>query len=373
MRWRIVAVAVVVGCGILVNPMHADAATKADPSAESGYRLAGQDGSVYSFGATYAGSAAGVRLAGTIVGIASTPRFGYWLVASDGGVFGYGDAHFYGSAGSVRLAAPVVGMAATPSGRGYWLVASDGGVFGYGDARFHGSPAGKVRAPVVGIAVQRTLDPYRPGTTGYDISWPQCGHPYPAPPHDITIVGVNGGRMYTRNPCLGSEAAWAGPSLTLYVNADGLPDDTTSGLYGPRGTCAVADLACRSYNYGRNAASYDVTYTRSLGIDSAMWWLDVEIGKPWRTDRLDANVEVIRGLLDGLRTYGYIVGIYSTNYQWGVITGGGYTPGTPIWVPGAHNLTEAKQQCAPAHGFGGGTTWVTQWTVVYDQDYACPI
>ena len=30
--------------------------------------------------------------------------------------------------------APFVGMAATPDGGGYWLVASDGGVFAYGDA-----------------------------------------------------------------------------------------------------------------------------------------------------------------------------------------------------------------------------------------------
>ena len=370
-----IAVVVAVVCAGLVISTRAGAVglAKSDPPAESGYRLAGRDGNVFSFGATYSGSAAGVPLAAPIVGIASTPQFGYWLASADGGVFGYGDARFYGSAGSVRLAEPVVGMAATPSGRGYWLAASDGGIFGYGDARFHGSPAGKVPAPIVGIAVQRTLDPYRPGTTGYDISWPQCGHPYPAPPHDITIVGVNDGRMYTQNPCLASEAAWAGPTLTLYVNADGLPDDTTSGLHGPRGTCAVADLSCRSYNYGRNAASFDVKYTSGLGIDSAMWWLDVEIGKPWRTDHLDANVEVIRGLLDGLRSYGYIVGIYSTNYQWGVITGGGYTPGTPIWVPGARNLTEAKTYCSPAHAFGGGTTWLTQWTVVYDQDYACPI
>ena len=34
---------------------------------------------------------------------------------------------------------PIVGMAATPTGDGYWLAASDGGVFGFGDAAFHGS------------------------------------------------------------------------------------------------------------------------------------------------------------------------------------------------------------------------------------------
>ena len=35
---------------------------------------------------------------------------------------------------------PIVGIA-VPSGRGYWLVASDGGIFSFGDAHFYGSPA----------------------------------------------------------------------------------------------------------------------------------------------------------------------------------------------------------------------------------------
>jgi hypothetical protein len=30
-------------------------------------------------------------------------------------------------------------MASTPSGNGYWLVASDGGIFSFGDATFHGA------------------------------------------------------------------------------------------------------------------------------------------------------------------------------------------------------------------------------------------
>jgi hypothetical protein len=38
---------------------------------------------------------------------------GYWLVASDGGIFALGDAGFYGSAGSLPLTRPVVGMAGT--------------------------------------------------------------------------------------------------------------------------------------------------------------------------------------------------------------------------------------------------------------------
>ena len=83
-----------------------------------------------------------IRLNRPIVGMAATPGGrGYWLVASDGGIFTFGDAGFFGSAGALPLNAPIVGMAATPDGGGYWLVASDGGIFTYGDAGFFGSPA----------------------------------------------------------------------------------------------------------------------------------------------------------------------------------------------------------------------------------------
>jgi len=78
---------------------------------------------------------------------------GYWLVASDGGLFSYGDAGYYGSTGNQTLNKPVVGMAATPDGRGYWLVASDGGLFSYGDAGYYGSTGNQtLNKPVVGMA-----------------------------------------------------------------------------------------------------------------------------------------------------------------------------------------------------------------------------
>ena len=83
------------------------------------------------------GSMAKVHLNSPIVGIAATPDGqGYWLVAADGGVFGFGNAHYYGSlAVSTHLNRAIVGIAATADGRGYWLVSSDGGIFAFGDAR----------------------------------------------------------------------------------------------------------------------------------------------------------------------------------------------------------------------------------------------
>jgi hypothetical protein len=94
-------------------------------------------------GAAYLGDLAGVALDRPVVGMAATPTgHGYWLVASDGGVFSFGDARFYGSTGGITLDKPVVGMAATPTGHGYWLVASDGGVFSFGGGLFYGSLGG---------------------------------------------------------------------------------------------------------------------------------------------------------------------------------------------------------------------------------------
>ena len=107
-----------------------------------GYRLASAGGHVSSFGLSGDGSVPG-RLARPVVGITSTlDRQGYWLTATDGGIFAFGDARFFGSTGGVRLSRPVVGMAATPDGKGYWFVAADGGVFAFGDAAFYGSGAG---------------------------------------------------------------------------------------------------------------------------------------------------------------------------------------------------------------------------------------
>jgi hypothetical protein len=46
-----------------------------------------------------------------VVSIGTTPDgHGYWEVASDGGIFAFGNAAFDGSAGGAPLVKPVVGM-----------------------------------------------------------------------------------------------------------------------------------------------------------------------------------------------------------------------------------------------------------------------
>ena len=97
-----------------------------------------------------------------IVGMDATPTGkGYWLVASDGGVFCFGDAGFHGSTGAINLNRPIVGIASTPTGKGYWIVASDGGIFCFGDAEFRGSTGAiHLNRPIVGMAATRTGDGY---------------------------------------------------------------------------------------------------------------------------------------------------------------------------------------------------------------------
>ncbi len=106
-----------------------------------GYWMVASDGGVFSFGdARFFGSTGSLVLNKPIVGMSPISDLGgYWLVASDGGIFSFGDAQFYGSTGSLVLNKPIVGMSPTPDNRGYWLVASDGGVFSFGDAQFYGS------------------------------------------------------------------------------------------------------------------------------------------------------------------------------------------------------------------------------------------
>ncbi len=53
----------------------------------------------------------------------------------------------------MHLNKPIVGMAVMPDNGGYWLVASDGGIFPFGDAPGYGSEGGThLNQPIVGMA-----------------------------------------------------------------------------------------------------------------------------------------------------------------------------------------------------------------------------
>jgi hypothetical protein len=131
--------------------------------------MVASDGGIFTFGdARFFGSTGDIALNQPIVGMAPTPTGrGYWLVASDGGIFTFGDARFFGSTGNIALNQPIVGMASTPTSDGYWLAASDGGIFTFGTAGFHGSLPGQGSTQkAVGIEARPSGRGYWIGTTG---------------------------------------------------------------------------------------------------------------------------------------------------------------------------------------------------------------
>jgi hypothetical protein len=87
---------------------------------------------------------------------------GYWLVASDGGVFAFGSAGYFGSEGAAVLSEPVVGMAAAPDGGGYWLVTGEVPDIGAQIGAYMATRSDNVTAAVSDIRTGVTYT-YRPG------------------------------------------------------------------------------------------------------------------------------------------------------------------------------------------------------------------
>jgi hypothetical protein len=105
-----------------------------------GYWMVATDGAVYGFGDARnlgdapVGTASAVDLEPTRSGA------GYWVVDDAGRVFSFGDAVWRGDVNRSRLAAGerVTSLSATPSGAGYWIFTSRGRVLAFGDAPFLG-------------------------------------------------------------------------------------------------------------------------------------------------------------------------------------------------------------------------------------------
>src|SRR5438270_12077849 len=75
---------------------------------------------VLSFAGSVTGPAQATDGRAAAVGTAAAAApSGCWMVASDGGIFAFGDAKFSGSTGNIKLTQPITGIAATPDGGGY--------------------------------------------------------------------------------------------------------------------------------------------------------------------------------------------------------------------------------------------------------------
>ncbi len=363
---------------------------------------------------------------------------GYYLVAADGGVFAFGDAPFFGAASSEKLTKPIVGMTLTPEGSGYWLLSADGGVFAYGDAPFLGAPSssggkgnfiaiagglGRHQPPAAPPAVEAEAPAPAPaspapvsaaadapaaaspapaaepavssktskartpkvapkpkperqldGQFGWDISYPQCGGSFPPGPMAYTIIGVNGGRAFKYNKCLGEQWRWArsqGPA-GIYVNIH-FPRgeaELAAGATSDRQPDCNGAIGCVAYNFGVNGIRDSIAYARAQGVDAPFVWLDVEHLNYW-APQPELNAIVIRGAIDAAREAGMGVGIYSTPFQYRKLTGDEQAQ-VPVWSAGAPGIEAVAEYCA-TRGFGGGPVAIVQMRPgQYDPNVACP-
>jgi YVTN family beta-propeller protein len=197
------------------------------PPFSNGYWLVASDGGIFAFGGSpFFGSTGAQKLNKPIVGMASTPDAGgYWLVASDGGIFAFGDAGFFGSTGAIHLNQPLVGMAATPDGKGYWLVASDGGIFAFGDAGFFGSTGGMtLNQPIVGMVST-------PDGKGY---WMVASDGGIFAFGDASFFGSTGG-MTLNKPIVGMASTPDGRGYWLVASDGGIFAFGDAGFFGSTG------------------------------------------------------------------------------------------------------------------------------------------
>lgn len=226
--------------------------------------------------------------------------------------------------------------------------------------------------------------------TTYDISYPQCGRALPANANG-GIVGVNNGIVYSANPCLAAQWAWASKATTyapaFYANTAN-PGPAYSSHW-PKGqstpqVCDGTNSTGCSYDYGWNAAKDSFAAAARVTATPAAftWWLDVETGNSWETlesygqtaTARSNDAAALAGAVAALRDNGATtVGIYSTGYQWQQITGGTGTQfsTSPAWVAGTGSLSTATANCTTT-SFTGGRIVLAQYAKNgYDADYHC--
>jgi hypothetical protein len=118
-----------------------------------GYWMVGSDGAVYGFGDAAHFGAATPAAGSSAVDLEPTPSGGgYWIVTDKGVVTAHGDARYFGAPSAATLVAgeTVTSLSATPTGRGYWVFTNKGRVVNFGDATHYGDVSKvKLNGPVL--------------------------------------------------------------------------------------------------------------------------------------------------------------------------------------------------------------------------------
>jgi hypothetical protein len=245
--------------------------------------------------------------------------------------------------------------------------------------------------PPVHVAVVGNF--YKSSNLGFDYSY--NAPLFPPSNFGFGLVGVSGGKSFTKNPRINQEFTWAkfgaGAAPTLYMNLNAPYGSSVTGNVSSPETCTMTTVgtttdptACAGYNYGYNAAAYAFSYAQTSGVSSTLWWLDIEEANSWSPDP-SVNDAVIQGAIDYLNKQGIRVGIYSIPYMWNDIAGSTFVPtqkingqsvSIPNWLPiGITNQIGATNACVTETGFiTGSPLWLVQYetsSTAVDQNYSC--
>jgi LysM repeat protein len=239
-----------------------------------------------------------------------------------------------------------------------------------GGVLFAGS---RLRVPVAGgldaaLDDVAESDPYAPASSGYDVSFPNCGNPAPAG-YAFATIGLNGGRPFTSNPCF--EAEWSATQLprSVYVNTaydDSLERHVTDGCRSAALAQPVPAGVQRGYAVGCSEA--EAALALLAGQLPAVIWLDVEPENTW-SSRQTVNRAAIAGYLEHLLAAAPSLrfGIYSNAKFWREIVGDWSLRAIPEWVS-----PSAAGPSGCAGSFAEGPVWLEQHiAAAADSDLAC--
>jgi hypothetical protein len=146
--------------------------------------MVASDGGVFAFGdARFEGSCPGIGgCSGAAVAVLpDASGAGYWLVTVTGHVYAFGDARYFGGPSSTP--APVTSAVRTPDGNGYWILSSNGTVYSFGDATPRGRTVAGGSNPASAIFATSDGGGYWIGTANGAI------YPFGDAPNDGSMVG----------------------------------------------------------------------------------------------------------------------------------------------------------------------------------------
>ncbi len=238
---------------------------------------------------------------------------------------------------------------------------------------------------------------YPTGSSGYDVSYPNCSDTPPSS-SAFGIVGMTGGRPFSTNSCAGSEWSQAAaltttPSAYFNTGYAGAYAKSITSACSSESTTVTGSLFSGLKGHSLNQAEQawaigcsEVDYARSVltsaatsTTDPLMWWADIETGNSWslNTTLNQYTIDGISYEMENTATSSgsagaYFGGIYSYGAAWKKITG--TYDWTPTPTPTANWYVGKSGNCSSRlFDYQDVPNWLAQTGTSggVDVDYAC--